>query len=152
MRIKPAAIGVVLLAALTLGVVSARADQTFKSGLYQNQPYTCAHGSAIDPSGQSFGTFAVTETHNVQLVQAYVKVDNMQPNLLYRVFVTESGLKCISPTLAPGYEVASFTANAKGQGSVDFSFWAHTGETSAWVTVRHGNVMTVRSMAVPINR
>jgi hypothetical protein len=154
MRIKPLVIGVALLAALTLGVVSASADQTFKSGLYQSQPYTCASGSAIDPSGQSFGTFQVTETHNypAQLVQAWVSVDNMQPNLLYRIFVTEYGFKCISPPLAPGYEAASFWVGANGHGSVHFWFWAHTLETSAWVTVRHGNVMTVRSMAVPINR
>ncbi len=118
MKIKPLVIaGAALLAALTVGVVSAGADQTFKSGLYQNQPYTCEHGSAIDPSGQSFGTFSVTEAHNNQLVQAYVTVDNMEPNLLYRVFVTEAGLKCISPTLAPGYEAASFWADAKGQGT-----------------------------------
>jgi hypothetical protein len=158
MRIKPLAVGIALLGALTLGVVSARADQTFKSGLYQGQPYSCAGGSLKDPSGQSFGTFQVTETHNYpsQLVQAWVTVDNMQPNLWYKVFVTESGAKCISPVgqWQPGQPDATvyMWVYANGHGSVHFSFWAHTGETTAWVTVQHGNVMTVRSMALPINR
>jgi hypothetical protein len=171
MRIKPVVIGVALLGALAFGVVSASADQTFKSGLYRNQPYTCAGGSNIDPSGQSFGTFAVTETHNVQLVQASVTVDNVKPYLEYHVFVTEAGYKCglsgwqgswgggfwVSPPPSQlldqyPYQVAEFWADGKGKGTVSFTFWAHTGETSAWVTVKHGNVMTVRSAAVPINR
>ncbi len=156
MRVKLMVIGAALLGALALGVISASADQTFKSGLYQNQLYTCANGSAIDPSGQSFGTFSVTETHSypAQLVQAYVAVDNVQPNMWYHVFVTEDGLKCIQPTLIDQYpyQVAEFWVGANAHGSVHFTFWAHTRETSAWVTVKHGKAMTVRSQAVPINR
>jgi hypothetical protein len=155
-KLKLAVVAGALLALLVVGVSGAGADQTFKSGLYQNQPYTCAGGSAVDPSGQSFGTFTATETHNppAQLVQGYVAVDNVRPNLLYHVFVTEFGLKCIQPTLIDQfpYQVAEFWVGANSHGSVHFTFWAHTGETSAWVTVRHGNVMTVRSAAVPINR
>jgi hypothetical protein len=150
MKIKLVVIGAALLGAVTLGAISASAGQTFKSGLYQNQIYTCANGSAIDPSGQSFGTFAVTGTQH-QVVSAWVSVDNLQPYLLYRIFVTEYGHNCISPTLTAGNEVASFTTNGGGQALVHFWFWAHTGETSAWVTVQHGHVQTVRSIALPIN-
>ena len=152
MRVRLAVLGAAMLGILLLGVTGAGADQTFVSGLYQNQPYTCAHGSSIDPSGQSFGRFYATEQHDNALVQGYVRVDNVKPNLLYRVFVTQYGRYCIWPILAPGYEVASFWVDGQGHGDAYFTFWAHTGETSAWVTVRHGNVMTVRSTAVPINR
>ncbi len=160
MRIKSVLIGTALLGVLTLGalafgVANARADQTFKSGLYQNQPYSCADGSRIDPSGQSFGTFQVTETHNYpsQLVRAYISVDNLRPNLWYQVSVTEYGPYCITGVGAfPGNQPIWMYVGPNKHGSVSFSFWAHTGERSAWVTVQHGNVMTVRSMALPINR
>lgn len=154
MRLKPLVMGVALLGAVTFGAVSASADQTFRSGLYQNQPYSCANGSRVDPSGQSFGTFQVTETHGplAPLVEAYVAVDNVKPNLMYSVFVTESGLTCIQPPLTAGYETTSFWVGPNSHGSVHFEFWAHTREQYAWVTVKHGNVMTVRSTALPINR
>ena len=155
MRIKSLVVGAVLLGALSIGAVTALADQTFKSGLYQNQSYTCANGSMVDPSGQSFGTFQVTETHNYpsQLVQAYIAVDKLQPNLWYQVSVTEYGLYCITGIGAfPGNQPVYMYVGYNTHGSVHFSFWAHTLETAAWVTVKHGNVMTVRSMALPINR
>jgi hypothetical protein len=161
MRFKLVAVGAALLGVLVLGVGVAGADQTFKSGLYQGQPYTCAGGSMIDPSGQSFGTFQVTETHNYpsQLVQGWLAVDNMKPHL-YSVFVTEYGFTCTSPVAqwVPGQpdQPIYMLVGANGHGSVHFSFWAHTRETSAWVTVQsvqqYGKIMTVRSMAVPINR
>ncbi len=153
MRFKPLVLGAALLGALTIGVVAAGATQTFKSGLYQNQPYSCANGSMIDPSGQSFGTFAVTETHGDQVVLGHVAVDNMRGNLWYRVTITEYGPGCMTGFGAwPGDQPIWMWVDSNRHGSVDFLFWAHTRATSAWVTIQHGNVMTVRSMALPINR
>jgi hypothetical protein len=156
MRIKPLVLGAVLVGALAIGVAAAGADQTFKSGLYQNQPYSCANGSQIDPSGQSFGTFQVINTHSYpsQLVQAHIAVDNMLPNRLYRVTVTEYGLYCIPawPDNQPMYMPVGYN----GHGSLDFTFWAHTLEKSAYVTIKSvqpfGIGMTVRGVALPINR
>jgi hypothetical protein len=125
MRIKPLVLGADLLGALAIGVAAAGADQTFKSGLYQKQPSSCANGSRIDPSGQSFGTFQVTETHNYpsQLVHAYIAVDNMQPNLWYRVSVTEYGPYCITGIGAwPGNQPISMYVGFNGHGSVQFPF------------------------------
>jgi hypothetical protein len=149
-----ALVGAVALA--TAGVVSATTSsvQYFQSGLYANQPVTCAGGSQVDPSGQSFGIFGLVDTHGSQVVRASVQVDNLRPNLTYSVYVTQYGRNCIAPVLKPIYETAEFTTNAVGQGYVHFEFWAHSGETSAFVTLQHGLISAWRvvSPALPINR
>ena len=48
--------------------------------------------------------------------------------------------------------LVQLTTDATGQAVVHFQFWAHTRETSAWVTIRHGLTDDiVRSTALPIN-
>lgn len=153
-RLTIALVGV--LALVTAGAVSATTSSTqyFQTHLYANQPVTCAGGSRVDPSGQSFGIFGLVDTSGSQVVRASVQVDNLRPNLTYSVYVIEYGYSCIAPVLKPIYETTELTTNAAGQGYVHFEFWAHTGERSAFVVVQHGLISAWRvvSPSLPINR
>jgi hypothetical protein len=134
-------------AALTVGVAAASASQTFTASIYGNTTFTCNAG-ATDTSGARYGTFVAIETHNVQWVDASVTVDNLFPNRTYTVDVTESGHSCLTD-----HNVTQFTTDAKGKAFVHFPFLAHTGETSAWLTLRHGTTSDIRrSTSLPINR
>lgn len=136
-----------MLGLLAIAVQAASASQTFGAPIYRSATYTCADG-ATDTSGARHGTFAATETHGDQLVSASVWATGLYPLRPYNVSVTESGWSC--PT---SLNVASFTTDEKGNGGVHFLFWAHTHETTAWVTIRHGQTNDiVRSTALPINR
>jgi hypothetical protein len=138
----------VLVGALTFGVANVSASQSFHAGIYGNTTFTCAAGST-DTSGARYGWFTAIETHNYQWVDASVTLDNLYGNQLYSVSVTQSGSSCLTD-----HNVVWFYTNAKGQAIVHFFFWAHTGETSAWVTVQTTSVFhdTRRSTALPINR
>lgn len=153
-RLAIALVGVVAL--VTASAVSATTSSTqyFQTRLYANQPVTCAGGSQVDPSGQSFGIFGLVDTSGSQLVRASVQVDNLRPNLTYSVYVTQYGYQCIAPVLRPIYETTEFTTDAGGHGYVHFEFWAHPGEKSAFVTVQHGLISAWRvvSLSLPINR
>jgi len=142
---KPLTFIAALAGALALAV-AASASQSFSASIYHSG-YTCS-GGATDTSGQKYGTFAVTETHGSQIVDASVTVDDLYAFRAYNVSVTESGHACLTNS-----NVASFFTDKGGKAVVHFQFWAHTGETSAWVTIRHGLTNDiVRSTAVPINR
>jgi hypothetical protein len=131
---------------LALAVGSASASSTFAATIYRSATYTCS-GGASDTSAAKNGTFSVTESHHVQVVDASVTVDNLYPGRAYNVSVTESGYSCLT-----NLNVASFVTDSHGKAVVHFQFWAHTGETSAWVTIRHGFTSDiVRSTTVPIN-
>jgi hypothetical protein len=137
----------VLGAAALTGVAAASASQTFTASIYGNTTVTCNAG-ATDTSGARYGTFVAIETHNVQWVDASVTVDNLVPNRTYTVDVTESGHSCLTD-----HNVTQFTTDAKGKAFVHFPFLAHTGETSAWLTLRHGTTSDIRrSTSLPINR
>ncbi len=132
---------------LAFSVGQASASQTFTASLYRSASYTCGAG-ASDVSGAKYGTFAVVETHSVQWVSASVTVDNLYPNRSYNVSVIEFGYSCLIDQ-----NVVSFVTDSKGKAVVHFQFWAHTGETSAWVAIQHGSTSDVAgSTAVPINR
>jgi hypothetical protein len=135
----------VLLGLLVVGTASA--SQTFTAPIYRSASYTCS-GGATDTSGARYGTFAAVEDHGVQTVSASVTVSGLAANRTYNVSVTESGYACIT-----NLNVAQFTTDANGKAVAHFPFWAHTRETSAWVTIRHGLTNDiVRSTALPINR
>jgi len=137
----------VFVGLLTVGVANVSASQTFSAGIYGATTFTCSAGST-DTSGARYGTFTAIETHNVQLVDASVTVDNLYANRMYNVDVTESGHSCLTD-----HSVASFTTDSKGKAVLHFQFSAHTGETSAWVTLNHGTTNDIRrSTALPINR
>jgi hypothetical protein len=136
-----------LVGALAVGVTDVSASQTFSAGIYGNTTFDCALGST-DTSGARYGTFIATETHNDQLVDASVTVDNLHANRVYRVDVTEFGKFCFTMR-----GIASFVTDTRGKGIVHFQFWAHNGETSAWVTIQHGAIQDIsRSTSLPINR
>lgn len=136
-----------LVGALAVAVAAASASQTFSAAIYRSASYTCS-GGAADTSGAKYGTFTATETHGSQVVDASVTVDDLYPFRAYNVSVTESGYAC--GTIS---NVTSFVTDKGGKAIVHFQFWAHTGETSAWVTIRHGLTNDiVRSTALPINR
>ncbi len=153
-RFAFAFVGAIALATAGAVWASTSSIQYFHTGLYANQPVTCAGGSQVDPSGQSFGTFGLVDTSGSQVVRASVQTDNLRPNLTYSVYVTQYGSQCIAPVLRPIYETAEFTTDAGGHGYVHFEFWAHTGERSAFVTVQHGLISAWRvvSPALPNNR
>jgi hypothetical protein len=137
----------VFAVSLGFGVANVSASQTFSTGIYGNTPHTCGAGST-DTSGARYGTFTAVETHNDQVVEASVGVDNLFPNRTYRVDVTEFGRSCLTM-----HNVISFTTNDKGKAVIHFEFWAHTYETAAWVTLQHGTTSDIRrSVALPINR
>jgi hypothetical protein len=137
----------VLVGGLAIGVSNVSASQTFSAGIYGNTTYTCSAGST-DTSGAKYGTFLATEFAGSQLVNASVTVDNIYANKLYSVSVTEFGLKCLTDA-----NVAWFYTDSHSHGIVHFQFWAHTGETSAWVTLQSSFLHDVRrSTALPINR
>jgi hypothetical protein len=137
----------VLLGVLAVAATAASASQTFSAPIYRSASYTCGDG-ATDTSGARHGTFATVETHGDQLVTASVTVSGLYPFRPYNVSVTESGYSCLT-----NLNVVSFTTDAAGKAGVHFQFWAHTRETSAWVTIRHGLTSDiVRSTALPINR
>jgi hypothetical protein len=136
-----------LIGSLAIGVTAASASQTFTAGIYGNTTSTCNDGST-DTSGARYGTFMATETHHDQLVSASVTVDNLHADRPYNVAVTESGHSCLTTHM-----VASFTTDDHGKAVVHFTFWAHTAETSAWVTIQHGHINDIyRSTSLPINR
>ena len=136
-----------VVAAMTFGVAAAGASQTFMASIYQSPSFTCSAG-ATDTSGARHGTFQAIEQHYRQLVSASVTVDNLSANRNYNVSVTESGHSCLTD-----HNVTWFTTDAHGKAVVHFWFVAHTGETSAWVTVSHGATNDIfRSTSLPINR
>jgi hypothetical protein len=137
----------VLIGSLAIGVANVSASQTFAASIYGNTTYTCAAGST-DTSGGRYGTFMAVENHNDHYVDASVTVDNLYRNQWYSVSVTESGYSCLTE-----HDVAWFLTDSKGKAVVHFWFWAHTGETSAWVTLATNFFHDVRrSTALPINR
>lgn len=137
----------VLLGLLAVAVGAASASQTFTAPIYRSASYTCGDG-ATDTSGAKYGTFAAVEDHGDQTVSASVTVSGLYPLRTYNVSVTESGFACIT-----NLDVAQFTTDATGKAVAHFPFWAHTRETTAWVTIRHGLTNDiVRSTALPINR
>jgi hypothetical protein len=136
-----------LFGALTVAVAAANATQTFSAPIYRSASYTCSAG-ATDTSGAKYGAFTATETNGSQIVDASVTVDDLYAFRAYNISVTESGYTCLTNT-----NVASFTTDKGGKAVVHFQFWAHTAETSAWITIRHGLTNDiVRSTTVPINR
>ena len=136
-----------LVGMLAVAVGAATASQTFTAPIYRSAAYTCSNG-ATDTSGTKYGTFAAVETHGDQAVSASVTVNGLYPYRTYNVSVTESGYACIT-----NLNVAQLTTDAGGKAVIHFQFWAHTGETSAWVTLRHGLTNDiVRSTTLPINR
>jgi hypothetical protein len=147
MKRKMMMFAVLAVGALTVGVAAASASQTFTAAIYGNTTFTCSAGST-DTSGAKYGTFTTIEQSGNQLVTASVTVDNLFPNRTYNVDVTESGHSCLT-----NHDVTQFTTNSGGKAFVHFTFWAHTGETSAWVTLRHGLTTDIRrSTSLPINR
>jgi hypothetical protein len=148
MKRKMMMFAALVAAASTVGVAAASASQTFTSAIYGNTTFTCSSGST-DTSGASYGTFMAIETQHNQLVNASVTVDNLYPNRWYKVSVTESGHSCLTDHNAAWL----FMTNSHSQAVFHFQFWAHTGETSAWVTLQHGSTNDIyRSTALPINR
>jgi hypothetical protein len=136
-----------LLGALVFGIGNAAATQSFSAGIYRSPTSTCSAG-ATNTAGAKYGTFTVTETNGFQSVDASVTVDNLYADRAYNVSVNEWGQSCLAIHLA-----ASFTTDSHGKAVVHFQFWAHTGETSAWVQIRHGATGDIlRSTTVPINR
>jgi hypothetical protein len=138
----------VLLGLLTVAVGAASASQTltFSASIYRSAAYTCS-GGATDVSGAEYGTFTVVENHGDQTVNASVTVAGLHPYRAYNVSVTESGYACIT-----NLNVAQLTTDEAGTAVIHFPFWAHTRETSAWLTIRHGLTNDiVRSSALPIN-
>lgn len=143
---------VVAAAAFALAALAATASasQTFAASIYGNTTYTCKAGST-DTSGGKYGVFRATEVHNNQLVQAMVYVDNLYPNRLYSITVTEYGTSGRQSCVDSG-TIVYFTTSSRGNATVYFTFWAHTYKTSAWVTVWHNSRDAYRSTALPINR
>jgi hypothetical protein len=137
----------ILIGALAVSVGAAIASQTFSAPIYRSSSYTCS-GGAADVSGSKYGTFATVETHGDQTVNASVTLSGLHSDRTYNLSVTESGTACIT-----NLNLMSFTTDDSGKAALHFQFWAHTGETSAWVTIRHGLTDDiVRSTALPINR
>jgi len=135
-----------LVGALAIAVEGASASETFTATIYRSAAHTCSAG-ATDTQAAKNGTFGVTETHGVQLVDAWVDANNLHPNRQYNISVTEFGHACLTNT-----NVGSVITDGAGKALVHFQFWAHTGETSAWVTLRHGLTDDIaRSTAVPLN-
>jgi hypothetical protein len=136
----------VLAGSLVIGVSNVAATETFASHLYRSSS-SCSTG-ATDTSGARYGTFAVTESSGDHVVSASVSTDNLFPFRTYNVSIFEFGHLCILMQ-----NVTQFTTDSGGHAIVHFSFWAHTGETSAWVWIQHGAINDiVKSTALPINR
>jgi hypothetical protein len=137
-----------VLGALVVGVANAGASQlskTFTATIYGDTDYTCDAG-AIDTFGPTYGTFAATKVSGTHWVTATLTVHNLYPFQVYYVDVTQSGYSCLTNT------VYLFYANTRGQAIVQFKFWAHTGETSAWVTLENPLTFDIhRSASVPIS-
>lgn len=135
------------LLAVAVGAASASQTLTFTAPTYRSASYTCSDG-ATDVSGAKYGTFTAVENHGDQTVNASVTVAGLHPYRAYNVSVTESGYACITTS-----NVAQLTTDETGKAVVHFPFWAHTRETSAWLTIRHGLANDiVRSTSLPINR
>jgi hypothetical protein len=136
-----------LLGTLSVAVAAASASQTFSAPIYRSSSYSCSSG-ATDVSGSKYGTFNAVETHGDQTDNASLTVTGLYPDRTYNVSVTESGYSCIT-----NLNLTSFTTDDAGTAGIHFQFWAHTRETSAWVTIRHGYTNDiVRSTTLPINR
>jgi hypothetical protein len=137
----------ILGVALVVGVANVSASQastTFSATIYGDTDYTCDAG-AIDTSGATYGTFTATKSQSSRWVTATLTVHNLYPFQVYNVAVAQSGYSCLTNN------VYSFYANSKGQAIVQFKFWAHTGETSAWVTLETPLAYDIhRSTSVPI--
>jgi hypothetical protein len=115
-----------VLGALAFGVANASASKTHVATIYGDVDYSCDAG-AIDTSGPTYGTFAATRISGTRWVSATLAVHNLYPFQLYNVAVTEFGSACVTSN------AYHFYANTHGQAVVQFKFWVHTGETSAWV-------------------
>jgi hypothetical protein len=138
----------VALGALVVGVVNVSASQashTFAATIYGDTDYSCDTG-ATDIFGPTYGTFVATEGDS-HWVSASVTVHGLHPFQIYDLFVIQSGLFCFTS------DVLSFYANSRGQAIVHFRFWAHTGETSAWITLEGRLLFDIyRSTSLPLIR
>jgi hypothetical protein len=134
------------LGALVVGVVNVSASQashTLAATIYGDTDYTCDAG-ATDTFGPTFGTFVAT-VGDSHWVSASVTVHGLHTFQLYDLAVIESGHSCLTA------DVVTFYANSRGQAIVQFRFWRHTGETSAWITVEGVSTFDVyRSTSLPI--
>jgi hypothetical protein len=147
-KLSKLAVGLALLAALTL-TGTAAASGTFSAAIYGNTAYNC-NGS--DGSGQTHGTFTVTEHTGNSLVNASITIrGNLYPNRTYNVSVIQgAGSSCT--TTDPN--LVSFTTDANGKTApVHFQFSAHHGSTSAWIKIQHSTTSDLyRSQSVPLNK
>jgi hypothetical protein len=148
MKMSRLSIGVALLSALIV-VASASASGTFSATIYGNTAYNC-HGS--DASGETHGTFTVTENTGDSWVNASITIrGSLYPNRTYNVSVIQ-GTGSYCTTTDPN--LVSFTTDASGKtGPVHFQFYAHHGSTFAWITIQHSTTSDLyRSQTVPLGK
>jgi hypothetical protein len=136
-----ALIAVLALAAFPLGVMGSSAQSMQTAQIYKAPERNC-NGAA--PAGPSYGTFSEQQAHST--IYGTVELRGVQRETTFAIRVHEFGRACLYE------EVATLTTDTRGNGFAHFTYTAHTGESTVWVSANHSATIVYRSTALPINQ